>query len=250
VSVPTDAGAFPGEAIISAAVRRGLCRRTRSVLAIEGSPLPGTELDVELRLALPPAGQMLRIAIVDCLVAGHEWDGLTRAVASILTAPTCTLPGTRLTVRFDCADDTVRAAITDGAGPGWRAAVVGIDGDRLMVANLGDVRVYRLVDDYLGCLTPVPDPPSVTRTQEKGLREHCVRLLGTTPPVILDVAESAVPLRPGDRVLFATNGVHATLRLGEGRLVTPSFRLPNTLVEAAIDQGAREDAAALVVEIR
>jgi hypothetical protein len=228
---------------ISAAIRRGLGGCTRGILAIDGSPLPGDELDLEFRFTLPEASGMLRIALVDCLDGNPEWTGTTRSVASALSAPTCVLPGTRLSARFDCADESVRSAAGEGTGPGWKAAMVGVCDDGALVASLGDVRVYRLVEDYLGCLT----------TRYLGTGTGGVlgtgRILGAGPPRILDVEENGVQLRRGDRLLLTTNGVHGTLRLDEGRLSEPAAYLPLTLVERAVSRGTRQDAAAVLVHL-
>lgn len=173
---------------LSAATAIGGRDRNEDAVGVDGWVLSGdprTPLDVLVPL---PVDGPVRIAVVDGM--GGLPDGERAAVLAVrlLTSG----------VSFEHADQEIRAS---GTGMACTAALVSVsaNGDT-EVANVGDVRVYRVQDGYAAQLSEDhrTDPTTVTRS-----------LGGTeTPPT---PAVRTVHLRPGDRLVLCTDGVHDTV---------------------------------------
>jgi serine/threonine protein phosphatase PrpC len=118
-------------------------------------------------------------------------------------------------------------------------------GRRAHVVHVGDTRIYRLREGHLACLTHdhVHAHPD--------LRHVLVRAVGLEESVRADYAQHE--LRPHDRFLLCTDGVHGVLdepRLARflGQRGAPE-EAARALVEAALRAGGRDNATALVLDV-
>jgi PPM family protein phosphatase len=134
-----------------------------------------------------------------------------------------------------------------------------IGGDRLMVFNVGDSRVYRLAGDRIEQLTVDHSEVQelvlagvLTREQARThpRRNVVTRALGGGPDLVID--HWLLPAAGGDRFLICSDGLFGEL-LDE--VIAPLLAAPNpqqaaeALVAAANDSGGRDNVTALVVDI-
>ncbi len=114
------------------------------------------------------------------------------------------------------------------------------------VAHVGDTRAWLWRDGELSQLTHdhALDHPD--------LRSQITRALGLEPTVRVDYHQGA--LQVGDRLLLSSDGVHGVLRLRRiAELLGANANAADTaraLVSAALDDGGRDNATALVLVVR
>jgi serine/threonine protein phosphatase PrpC len=121
----------------------------------------------------------------------------------------------------------------------------------VVVAWVGDSRLYRVRDGGAVLMTRDHTWEALllelgTDPAEAAGRRHVLtRAVGTQPRVDVDLCTFEV--RPGDRLVLCSDGVHGALDPSViGGLAARGAR---ALVEAAVAAGARDDATAAVVEL-
>jgi PPM family protein phosphatase len=125
---------------------------------------------------------------------------------------------------LEALDGANRAIVTYEGVRGMGTTVTGLalletpDGDRLMVFNVGDSRVYRLADSHLEQVTvdhsevqELVQAGVITRDQARihPRRNIVTRALGTSPPSRPDYWLLSVA--PGDRYLVCSDGLYSEL---------------------------------------
>jgi protein phosphatase len=155
-----------------------------------------------------------------------------------------------------------RAHGVDRLGTTLLAAV--IDGPVVTVVHVGDSRAYRLTDvtgqPRLDVLTWDHNVRSellaagldVGEYRDRGVAVHGLTSYIGLEDEALRVDVLAIAVRPGDRLLLCTDGVHRQLDDAQLRtmLAMPTCRLAaDQLVEHADQAGGRDNATALVIEI-
>ncbi len=109
-------------------------------------------------------------------------------------------------------------------GMGTTVSVLLLQGDRAFVAHVGDSRIYRLRDGQLQQLTQ--DHTVVAEMLQAGLisaeqarahpdRNLISRAVGTRPQVEAQVGAMEGEIRPGDRFLACSDGLHDLVREDE-----------------------------------
>ncbi len=131
--------------------------------------------------------------------------------------------------------------------------------DVMLVANVGDSRAYLIRDGTIRQLTRdhslVADQVSagvITEDQarESSYRNIITRALGHRPEVEVDLYQEAV--RPGDRVLLCSDGLHGLVEPHElARLAGsgPLERIVKALIALANDRGGTDNITAVLVEV-
>ena len=118
-------------------------------------------------------------------------------------------------------------------------------GRRGHLVHVGDSRAWRLSGGRLTCLTQDHVRP------EPDLRHVLIRALGLEPELRLD--HSAIELAEHDRLLLTSDGVHGVLSPAKIAAIlrenASSEATAETLVEAALSAGGRDNATALVLDI-
>jgi len=115
------------------------------------------------------------------------------------------------------------------------------------IFNVGDSRVFRLVDGYLGQVSVddlVPDPTGV----RKGFVSQS---LGGPTERRLDPHEMAVPIEPGAVFLLCSDGLHDCV--GRDEIASALEREPSAavteLVTLALDAGAPDNVSVIVARV-
>jgi len=161
------------------------------------------------------------------------------------------------------ANETVLArgeADRDLRGMGTTITAVLVQGERATIAHVGDSRAYRLRDGALEQLTV--DHTLVHQLVEDGRitadqagrhpqRSVLTRAIGVEPSV--DVDESTIELRPGDRLLLCTDGLTGMLPDEAIREVLAAEADPqhasDRLVEAANAAGGDDNITVVVLDV-
>ena len=125
------------------------------------------------------------------------------------------------------------------AGAATTVVAAAIRGQRLAIANLGDSRAYVLRGGTLRQVTK-----DHTGSQTRSITRFAGDPRGVRPDVFIE------ELRPGDRLLLCSDGV--TIHLSSAELVPILARggakdAAMAIVHAAVDQGGRDNATAVVV---
>jgi len=166
-----------------------------------------------------------------------------------------------LTAAVAAAHERVRALAPDGMPvplrPGTTLTAAVLSGRRLQLAHLGDSscwlvrrgRLRRLTEEHTHAAALVAagavEPGSVAQRRLDGL---LTRYAGMPGPACPQLATSR--LRPGDRLLVATDGVTRALPVAQlaALLARPGI-VAGDLVRAAADAGGRDDATALLLAV-
>ena len=170
--------------------------------------------------------------------------------------------GNRLRTAIHLANRRIfRAAESNDDYSGMGTTIVGLlaNGTRVAIANVGDSRLYLLrrgkleqltQDDSWAATILAHDP----RVKPADLAHHPMRnvltnVLGAREQVDVHLAER--DLEAGDVMLLCSDGLHGVLDLEQLRIIlqsTPDVDIAaRTLVETAIENGARDNVTALVV---
>jgi serine/threonine protein phosphatase PrpC len=177
--------------------------------------------------------------------------------------PERSLESNRLTTAIRLANRRVhREGVTHAEYNGMGTTLVAmlVAGDRVVLANVGDSRIYRLRQGQLDLLTK--DDTWLSALMAAGsasddqMRMHPMRHVLTS---VIGVNEDLTPtmqeevVAPGDRWLLCTDGVHghtdsATFADALRSAVSPEAAAVR-LVESALQAGATDNATALVVTI-
>jgi len=170
--------------------------------------------------------------------------------------------GNRLRTAIHLANRRIfRAAESNDDYSGMGTTIVGLlaNGTRVAIANVGDSRLYLLrrgkleqltQDDSWAATILAHDP----RVKPADLAHHPMRnvltnVLGAREQVDVHLAER--DLEAGDVMLLCSDGLHGVLDLEQLRIIlqsTPDVdNAARTLVDTAIENGARDNVTALVV---
>ncbi|MGH3885835.1 MAG: PP2C family protein-serine/threonine phosphatase [Pseudonocardiaceae bacterium] len=214
----TDTIAVAGTALVDTlrvvvATSRHARSRNEDAIGVGGWVLHGDHPDpLEITIPLGP-DYPVAIAVADGMGGHPDGDRAARIAVEQLTRPAPPGESTEITEAFRRADTAIRIAAADRSrGMGCTAATLslGIDGHST-IANVGDVRIYRIIDGYLGQLT-VDDRPS-------GAASSAVtRCLGGHAPTAVEAHVHHLALRPGDRLVLCTDGLHDAVALSAKRL--------------------------------
>jgi serine/threonine protein phosphatase PrpC len=150
-------------------------------------------------------------------------------------------------------------ASLDGTGATLAAALFG--GDRLAVSNVGDCRAYLLRDGTLSQITRdhslVAEQVALGLIDSKQARHHPLRHVVTRAvsgdaSMLVDVWEMTV--RPGDRLLLCSDGIHGVLTdaelTGFAGIKGDSLReICKTLIDTANGRGGPDNATAVLIEV-
>ena len=160
---------------------------------------------LELSVAVGPDRPAL-VALTDGMGGHAAGDTAARIAADQLTrsVPTSSDEFREVFLR---ADDAIHVAASgDSAGMGCAAAAVLIYASGLVViANLGDVRAYRVVDGYLGQVTVDDRPQTAPGSPPTGT---VTRWLGGRRRTVVEPHFYELTVRPGDRFVLCTDGLH------------------------------------------
>lgn len=170
----------------------------------------------------------------------------------------------RLQVAIRCANRTLASraqgnADLDGSGATLAAALFG--GDQLAVSNVGDCRAYLLRGGQLLQLTRdhsvVAEQLAQGLIDEEAARNHPLRHVVTRAVsgqsgMRVDIRELAV--KPGDRVLLCSDGIHGVLTDNEIADIVSSGKhtleeMCQAVVEKANSRGGPDNATVVVVEV-
>lgn len=202
-----------------------------------------------------PAGDVAsRIAVDTCLAvarhetdAGHTWLARGDADATGLVA---------------AADDAIRdhgRRVPETAGLGTTLLIAAIADTRLVIAHVGDSRIYRLRAGHLERLTHDQNEAEYARLQgwltadqarHSPARHQLLQALGSTRPPVPDVVEGAC--RPGDLLLMCTDGLTGELSDAEIHALltergTADEATADRLVAAALSHGGRDNVSVVLI---
>lgn len=152
-------------------------------------------------------------------------------------------------------------SLPECAGMGTTLVLAWFHDNRMLVAHVGDSRLYRLRDGRLQQLTR--DHSLVQEQLDSGMitpeeahnaecRGLLTRALGAEPEVEVDVADH--PVLPGDLILLCSDGLTEMLDdraigelLGSGGDNLP--KLAEDLIRQANDRGGRDNVSVIVVQV-
>jgi PPM family protein phosphatase len=218
-----------------------------------GSPNEDGYLDQIDRLGL--------VAVADGM-GGHRAGEVASATA-LEALRAAVASGQPLSDAIEGANDAVlEKSVSDqelaGMGTTLTAGMLGSDG-YLVVGHVGDSRAYLVRD---GELTQITDDHSLVEEMVRGgeltreqaevhpRRSIITRALGIDPEVEVD--EYPIELRPGDRILFCSDGLTTMVRPDEIASILSRERDPKRaaqlLVDAANAAGGEDNITAVIVE--
>lgn len=139
---------------------------------------------------------------------------------------------------------------------GTTLVAAAIAGDQLTVANVGDSRAYLVRDGAAAQLTrdhtvveqPETDPAAGHTGRAGRLRTLLARALGLQWQIEVDIV--AFRLRPADRIIICTDGVHGRVRPEEFAGLSADHdpgRACRALVELASSRGATDNMSAVIL---
>ena len=175
--------------------------------------------------------------------------------------PKLTFDGNRLRTGICLANRRVfRAAESSDDYAGMGTTMVGLllNGPDLVIGSVGDSRLYLLSKGALQQLTVDDSWAAKILSQDPSLRpdeisHHPMRnvltnVLGAREAVDVSVIERR--LSPGDVLLLCSDGVHGAMAPTAIRHLLATEELedvPRKLIDAAMDQGSRDNVTALVI---
>lgn len=176
--------------------------------------------------------------------------------------PKLSFDGNRLRTAICLANRRVfRAAESSDDYAGMGTTMVGllVNGSQVAIGSVGDSRLYLLSKGAIQQLTVDDSWAAKILAQDPSLRpdeiaQHPMRnvltnVLGARESVDVSVAERE--LASGDVLLLCTDGLHGVLQPAAIRQLlmnTADFdQAPQKLVDAALDQGSRDNVTALVI---
>ncbi len=204
-------------------------------------------------ISLVPGAPPVLYAVIDGM-GGHAGGAAAAATASaVLARELTTLDPDGIRAALAHADRTV-ATVGEALGtPEMGATVAGVlvDHDRALVMNVGDSRVYRYVDGYLGQLSvddrvPAPGSPG---------RSYVAQSLGGPGRRVLDPHTLDQPHRPGATTyLLCSDGLHDIVDADAIRQALATGTGPveavTALVARALRAGAPDNVSVVVLNVQ
>jgi serine/threonine protein phosphatase PrpC len=232
---------------IAVATARNLRSRNEDAVGVAGWTMYGEGVNpIDVYLAVTGSSPAL-VAIADGMGGQPDGHHAARIAAERLTCRReAVSPADVLTTAFRDADASIRAATDDRSrGMGCTAAAVLIRADgTATVANLGDVRVYRVLDGYPGQLTEDHRPYATGSTVSR-----CLGGARTGDPTPY---WHQVPVHHGDRLIMCSDGVHDAIG-AEGMLRATRHAHRRTvlssLVRAALATDHSDNITAVVLDL-
>jgi serine/threonine protein phosphatase PrpC len=184
--------------------------------------------------------------------------GLVETVAAAPASAGADLGGPDLAAAVTIAHERVRGLAAEGMPaalrPGTTLTAALVDGRRLRLAHLGDSslwllrrgRLRRLTEEHTSAAALVAagavQPGSVAQRRLDGMLTRYAGMPGSACPQL-----ATVRVRPGDRLLVASDGVTRPLPVPQlAALLADPALVAADLVRAAVDAGGRDDATALL----
>lgn len=157
-----------------------------------------------------------------------------------------------LSARIAAASDAVyERGVHDPALRGMGTTLAGVrvePSGHATVFNVGDSRVYRIADGYLGLLS-VDDRPVDRSADDHGI---VTQVLGGAQRTAVDVHESSVMLAAGDRLMLCTDGLSDVLDDDAiSELAAASARpeiAAQALLDAALVEGAPDNVTVVIID--
>lgn len=201
-------------------------------------------------------GSGLLLAVADGM--GGTVGGAAAADAALAGLVDSVAGGPDLAAAVVAAHERVRGLAADGMPvalrPGTTLTAALVDGRRLRLAHLGDSslwllrrgRLRRVTEEHTSAAALVAagavQPGSLAQRRLNGMLTRYAGMPGTACPQL-----ATVRLRPGDRLLVASDGVTRPLPVPElAALLADPALVAADLVAAAADAGGRDDATALL----
>ncbi|TSE34839.1 Serine/threonine-protein kinase PknB [Tepidimonas fonticaldi] len=210
-------------------------------------------------VAIPEAHERDRglvAAVADGVtLGGHGAEAAQTAVMSLLDGYHATPASWDTSVALDRVIAAHNAWLTDhnrrrqgtgatGAALSTLTAVV-LQGHSYTVAHVGDSRAWLVRAQE--CVQLTQDHS----LEHPDMRSRLTRALGLDDPVRIDYLQGE--LHPGDTLVLTTDGVHGVLRrrqIGELARHGGAQQASEALVRAALSAGGRDNATALVLQVR
>ncbi|MEU4560077.1 protein phosphatase 2C domain-containing protein [Actinoplanes sp. NPDC023936] len=199
--------------VITAATAGGGHRPNDDAIGVNGWVLTAEDVN-PLDLTVPVVDHRAAVVSLTDGLAGAAGGDVAAAVAARrLTARQTQRSATAEAFReaFRQADELVHEASTDDLpGIGCSAAAVLIRADgRAFVGNVGDVRLYQILNGYIGRLTR--DDRARTEEGPSGADRVVTRCLGGRLRIPVEVHFTEIPVLPGDRLLLCSDGLYDTV---------------------------------------
>ncbi|MFC0541929.1 PP2C family protein-serine/threonine phosphatase [Kutzneria chonburiensis] len=221
---------------VSLATAVGRRDRNEDAVGVDGLVCTGNSgIPVHIDLIVP-VDRPLNIAVVDGMGGHADGDRAAVLAAELLSSDQTGDPVSL----FGAISERMRA---EGNGMGCTAAMLSLSATgNVVLANVGDVRVYRLQDGFAGQLTTDHRAGSSVVTRCLGGGEHS----SFVPAVRLQA------LRSGDRYLLCSDGVHDAVRKEALVAATSSSEggeVVGRLVRDAVETEHGDNATAVLVDV-
>lgn len=198
-----------------------------------------------LRVLLP-LREPVEFVVADGL-GGHQGG----AEASRMAVDTIFSTAGGLGTRVEAASEAIferghRDPVLRGMGTTIAGVRVEPSGDAV-VFNVGDSRVYRVADGYVGMVS-VDDRPAADSVHTQGV---VTQVLGGSQRTAVDVHRSSLLLAAGDRLLVCTDGLSDVVdddQLG-GLLAVDAALAGQGLLQAALTAGAPDNVTFLILDV-
>ena len=195
---------------VAAATASNRRHRNDDAIGFDGWVLGGEDVNPLRMIRRLRRDRSVAIAVTDGMSIAPDGDLAARLAALTLTDRRYATDPTEQTVVdvFDRANAAItKSSHDDNRGMGCAAALVVVRPDGIaLIGNVGDVRIYWTVDGYLGQLT------EDDRRDSSGKLSRC---LGGRIPTSVVPHPHHIQVRPGDRLLMCTDGLHDAVDPGD-----------------------------------
>lgn len=199
-----------------------------------------------LRVALPLEASM-EFVVADGLGGHRGGTEASRMAVEAVVSDTG-----ELSARVAAASDAIyERGVRDSTLRGMGTTLAGVrlePSGRATVFNVGDSRVYRITDGYLGLLS-VDDRPVDQSANNHGV---VTQVLGGSQRTAVDVHESSVMLAAGDRLVLCTDGLSDVLdddAISQlGAVSTRPEVAAQALLDAALAEGAPDNVTVVIID--
>lgn len=195
--------AVVGSVTITLVTASGGRERNEDAIGLDGWVMHGEDVNPMTVTRRTAAEVPIVVAVVDGMGGLPAGDRAARIAARELTLRKQHRPGSEVSLRaaFQRADDAIRtSAVGADKGMGCTAAMIIVRRDGVAIlGNIGDVRIYRRLGQYIGQLT------QDDRLDYDGVVSRC---LGGRHRVAADPHEHIVRVTPGDQLLLCSDGLY------------------------------------------